>query len=157
MTAAAAAAVESIVNTYVTNGFKSSNCNKKSTCYKWAPNGIQIESKWDPNGIQMGSKWDPNGIQMGSKWDPNGIQMQQKVTYSRSYLVVTSICYKWLEKHQLQQKVNFLQMGSKWAPNGLQMGSKWAPNGLQMFQLQQKVIYSRSSLVVTLVTSICYW
>ena len=110
-------AAESIVNTYVTNGFKSYNCNKKLTCYKWAPNGIQMESKWDPNGLQM-----------GSKWVPNGIQMQQKVTYSRSYLVVTSICYKWLEKHQLQQKVNFLQMGSKWDPNGLQMGSKWAPN-----------------------------
>ena len=72
--------------------------------------------KWDQNGIQMGSKWDPNGIRMGSEWDPNGIQMfqlQQKVTYSRSYLVVTvvtSICYKWLKKLQLQQKVNMLQM-----------------------------------------------
>ena len=51
------------------------------------------------NGLQMGSKWDPNGIQIGSKWDPNEIQMfqlQQKVTDSRSYLVVTvtvtSIC-----------------------------------------------------------------
>ena len=72
-------AAESIVNTYVTNGFKSYNCNKKLTCYKW-----------DPNGIQMESKWDPNGLQMGSKWVPNGIQMQQKVTYSRSYLVVTA-------------------------------------------------------------------
>ena len=63
-------------------------------------NGLQMGSKLNPNGIQMGSKWDPNGFQMGSKWDPNGIQMQQKVTYSRSYLVVTSICYKWLEKNQ---------------------------------------------------------
>ena len=102
----------------------------------------------------------PNGFQMGSKWDPNGIQMQQKVTYSRSYLVVTvvtSICYKWLEKLQLQQKVNMLQMGAKWEPNGnCQMGSKWEPNGIQMFQLQQKVPFSRSYLVVTLLTSICY-
>ena len=75
-------------------------------------------------------------------------QLQQKVTYSRSYLVVmvvTSICYKWLEKLLLQQKVNILQLGSK-----------WDPNGLQMFQLQQKVTYSRSYLIVTLVTSIRY-
>ena len=47
---------------------------------------------------------------------------------SRSYLVVTvtvtSICYKWLQKLQLQQKVNMLQMGSKWDPNGIQMRSK---------------------------------
>ena len=55
---------------------------------------------------------------------------------SRSYLVVTvtvtSKCYKWLQKYQLQQKVNILQMGSKWDPNGIQMGSKWDPNGIQM-------------------------
>jgi hypothetical protein len=107
---------------------------------------IATKSQHVTNGLQMGSKWVPNGFQMGSKWDPNGIQMQQKVTYSRSYLVVTSICYKWLQMLQLQQKVSFLQMGSK-----------WDPNGIKMFQLQQKVIYSMSFLDVTLVTSICYW
>ena len=102
-----------------------------------------MDSKWVLNGLQMGSKWDQNEIQM--------FQLQQKFTYSRSYLVVvvvTSICYKWLKKLLLQQKVNILQLGSKWAPNvpiatksylfqellncdacdvnTLQMSSKWA-------------------------------
>ena len=82
--------------------------------------------------------------------------LQQKVTYSRSYLVVTCD----INMLQMASKVpiatrsntyfssylvvtcvtlatsicyKWLQMGSKWAaPNGLQMGSKWAPNGLQM-------------------------
>ena len=40
-------------------------------------------------------------------------------------------------------------MGSNWDPNGIRMGPKWDPNGIQMFQLQQKVTYSRSYLVVT--------
>ena len=74
---------------HVTNGLQMGS--------KLNPNGIQMGSKWAPNGFQMGSNWDPNGIRMGPKWDPNGIQMfqlQQKVTYSRSYLVVMSICYK---------------------------------------------------------------
>ena len=91
---------------------------------------IATKSQHVTNGLQMGSKWDQNGIKIGSKWDPNEIQMfqlQQKVTYSRSYLVVTvtvtSICYKWLQKLQLQQKVNMLQMGFKWALYGIQMGS----------------------------------
>ena len=96
-----------------------------SICYKWLQK-LQLQQK--VNMLQMGSKWDPNEIQM--------FQLQQKVTYSRSYLVVTvtvtSICYKWLQKYQLQQKVNILQMGSKWARNGLKMGSKWDPNGIQM-------------------------
>ena len=47
-----------------------------------------------------------------------------------------------------QHVTNGLQMGSKWDPNEIQMGSKWDPNGIQMFQLQQKVTYSRSYLVV---------
>ena len=44
---------------------------------------------------------------------------------------------------------NGIQLGSKWDPNGIRMGPKWDPNGIQMFQLQQKVTYSRSYLVVT--------
>ena len=111
-------AAESIVNTYVTNGFKSYNCNKKLTCYKWAPNGIQMESKWDPNGLQM-----------GSKWVPNGIQMQQKVTYSRSYLVVTaaeSIVNTYVTNGFKSYNCNKKSTCYKWAQNGLEMGSKRA-------------------------------
>ena len=84
---------------------------------------LQMGSKLDPHGIQMGPKWDPNGTQMGSEWDPN-FPIATMLPKSRSYLVVTvvtSICYKWLQKFQLQQKfqellssdVNMLQIASK--------------------------------------------
>ena len=69
---------------------------------------------------------------------------------SRSYLVVTvkSICYKWLQKFQLQQKVTYFRSYLV-----LTIVTSICYKWLQKFQLQQKFTYSRSYLVGE---SICY-